>query len=205
MHMKPDTFIFIGRSGCGKGTQADQLQVHLTTHFSPDSFFRLETGKKFREFIEGTSYVSRLAKKTYDEGGLMPEFLSVWAWSDSFIGNLKEHQHIILDGSPRRLVEAHAFETAFDYFGRFSDGSKVNVIFLNVGNDEATRRLLERKRLDDNTEDIKARMAWYESEVLKVVEWYRANPRYHFIEINGEHAREKVQQDILTATGHDKY
>src|SRR3989344_8323139 len=79
--MFPQNFIFIGMSGCGKGTQAKLLGEYLKKIDPEREVFFLETGAEFRRFIQGEGYTQRLSKKIYDEGGSQPEFLSVYMWS----------------------------------------------------------------------------------------------------------------------------
>lgn len=69
MDIKPKTFILTGRSGCGKGTQAKIIEA-LLRKMTPDKpVFHLETGARFREFIEGQQFSNKLAKEIYEIGG----------------------------------------------------------------------------------------------------------------------------------------
>ena len=193
--MQKGTFIFIGRSGCGKGTQADLLVEYLKAQSGKDSVFRLETGKVFRDFISKKGYANGIAEGLYEKGELMPEFLSIWVWAEYCIENLKPDQHMIFDGSPRRLPEAHAVDSAISFFNR----DDVHVVYLNVSEESAMKRLLARKRLDDNTDDIKARMAWFAKDVLPTIAFYKNNPRYNFHEIDGEKTPEEIHSAIMKA------
>ena len=60
--MKPQTFIFIGRSGCGKGTQAELVQEHLKQIDPKRKVLYIQTGAEFREFIKGNSETQKLSK-----------------------------------------------------------------------------------------------------------------------------------------------
>ena len=191
--MFPQNFIFIGMSGCGKGTQAKLLGEYLKKVDPKREVFFLETGAEFRRFIQGEGYTQRLSKKIYDEGGSQPEFLSVYMWSHLIAENFKEDEHLIVDGTPRRFHEAGALDSAFDFYSR----EKPYFIFLNIGKEWATERLTGRGRIDDNHDDIKARLNWYETDVVPAINFYRNNPKYNFLEINGEQTIEKVHQDIL--------
>ncbi|MEK7157883.1 MAG: hypothetical protein AAB688_02270, partial [Patescibacteria group bacterium] len=93
--MLPQNFTFIGRSGCGKGTQARLLGEHLSKVDSQREVFFLETGAEFRKFIQGEGYTQRLSKKIYDDGGSQPEFLSVYMWSRVLAESFKENEHLI--------------------------------------------------------------------------------------------------------------
>ena len=155
--------------------------------------FFLETGAEFRKFIQGEGYTQRLSKKIYDEGGSQPEFLSVYMWSHLIAENFEEDEYLIVDGTPRRFHEAGALDSIFDFYKR----EKPYLIFLNIGEKWAVERLLGRGRLDDNHEDIEARLKWYETDVVPAINFYRDNPKYIFLEINGEQTIEKIHLDIL--------
>lgn len=191
--MTPQSFIFIGRSGCGKGTQAKLLGEYLNKIDPERKVFYLETGAEFRKFIEGGNYTQKLSKKIHDEGGLQPEFLSVYMWSNALAENFKEDGHLIIDGTPRKFHEAGVLHSIFDFYKR----GKAYLIFLNIGKKWAMDRMTERGRIDDNHDDIEARLNWYETDVAPTIDFYRNNSRYNFLEINGEQTIEKVHQDIL--------
>jgi len=180
-------------SGCGKGTQAKLLGEHLNKIDSEREVFFLETGAEFRKFIQGENYTQKISKKIYDDGGLQPEFLSVYMWSRLIAENFKEDEHLIVDGTPRRFHEAGALDSIFNFYNR----EKPYLIFLNIGEKWAVKRLLGRGRIDDNHDDIKARLDWYETDVVPAINFYRNNLKYNFLEINGEQTIEKVHQDIL--------
>ena len=62
---KKQTFIFIGRSGSGKGTQAGLLQKYIQKHDSTTPLVYLESGHLFRDFIQEDSCASRLSHVIY--------------------------------------------------------------------------------------------------------------------------------------------
>ena len=57
-----ETFIFIGRSGCGKGTQAKLIIEHLKEKTPDIPHFYLETGESFRKLMAEDSFTSRITK-----------------------------------------------------------------------------------------------------------------------------------------------
>lgn len=190
------TNIFIGRSGCGKGTQIEKLTQFLKENLPEQEIFHLESGNRFRNLIKGDLYTSKLAKEIYEEGELQPEFLSIYVWAGELAENLKENQHLFIDGTPRRLAEAKVLESVFDFYNR----DKVNIIYLNVSKDWAVKRMKERGRSDDIEEsDVENRMNWFNDEVVPVLDYYRGHKVHNFIEVNGEQEIEKVHQDILKA------
>lgn len=66
--MELQTFIFIGRSGCGKGTQVALLQEYIKKQDQKRYIFYIETGERFRQFIKEHSLSSRLAAEIYKTG-----------------------------------------------------------------------------------------------------------------------------------------
>jgi adenylate kinase len=191
MENNKQTYIFIGRSGCGKGTQAELLIKSLTENGR--KIFNLETGKKFREFVKGDSYSSKLSNEIGERGGLQPEFLAVLMWASSMVDKVQGDEDFVLDGTPRKMAEAKTLDSALDFYGF----EKPIVVFVNVSRKWAEERLLGRGRSDDDTEEIKKRLDWYETEVAPVVEWYKGNGSYKFLDINGEQTIEEVHQEIM--------
>ncbi|TSD02888.1 MAG: adenylate kinase [Parcubacteria group bacterium Athens0714_16] len=191
---KSETFIFIGPSGCGKGTQAELLIKYLKENDPSRGVFYLETGEKIRSFMAGDKYSNKLSKQLYEDGKLQPEFLAVWVWADILIGNLKDDEHLVVDGTPRKLREAKVFDTAI----RFYERTSTNIIFLNVSHGWSKQRLEERGRLDDKVQgDIERRLDWYEKEVVPTIEYFKTDPNYKFYEINGEQSIDEVHNQVI--------
>src|SRR3989344_3714692 len=162
--MSPQTFIFIGRAGGGKGTQAELLQKLVKEKESQNGtqreIFYLETGAYFREFLRGEKYSNKLANEIYKKGERQPDFLAVHIWSHILIGDFKGTEHAFFDGICRSLPEATTFTTALEFYGR-----KAIVIYLNVSREWSEERLLLRGRADDKTkEDINKRLNWFDKD-----------------------------------------
>lgn len=192
--MEPKTFIFIGRSGCGKGTQASLL-IDDYAHAGQPSY-RIESGAMFRSFIAQKGYTNELAADILNSGKLQPEFLSIWVWSNLLIRDFQDPaQHLVLDGMPRRFHESPVLDSALDFYSR----RQRYVIYLNVSRTWSENRLRARKRDDDVEQYIKNRLDWFESEVVNVIEYFKKNPKYIFCDINGEQPIEKVRADIAAA------
>lgn len=191
------TFIFIGRSGCGKGTQVELLieQLKQKGYISDQNpLFYIETGNKFRDFIAKTSHSSRLAKEIMDRSERQPDFLAVWSWADLLVTNLMGDEQIIFDGISRSLAEAKVLDTALKFYSR----PKPTVVYLDVSNDWSRARLEGRGRSDDKTAgDITKRLAWFESDVLPAIKFYENNPDYNFVTVNGEQTIEEVQAELI--------
>ncbi len=199
--MGPKTFIFTGRSGCGKGTQASLLIDDYAHEGQPS--YRIESGAMFRSFISEHGYTNALAADILNSGKLQPEFLSIWVWSNLLIRDFQDPSpHLVLDGMPRRIHEAPVLDGALDFYDR----AERFVIYLNVSRKWSEDRLRARKRDDDVEQYIQNRLDWFESEVMKVIEFFKKNTKYTFLDINGEQPIEKVRVDIAAAiNAHSKH
>jgi adenylate kinase family enzyme len=193
--MNSQTFVFIGRSGCGKGTQAELLKKILKEKDPQNEIFYLETGQQFRDFISTPGYSSELAKVIQDKGGLQPSFLAVWIWSNILIKELKS-QHLFIDGTPRKLGEAIIFNEAMKFYGR-----KPNIIYLNVSRKWSEDRLKARHRSDDIPLVVKSRLDWFDSEVLPAVQYFESNLDVDFYDIDGERTVDEIHNDIVQKLG----
>jgi len=191
--MKPQLFIFIGRSGCGKGTQIKMLAEVLQKRDPEHGILLIQTGEEFRHFIEGNSLTQNKTKEIYKVGGLMPEFLTAAMWTKPLIEKYTGNEHIFFDGTPRRYHEAGVLDSVVDFYGL----GKPWVIDIHISPEEATKRLLMRKRMDDTVEDIKKRLGWYDTYVVPTINYYRDNRDYQFLEIDGERPMEAIHADIV--------
>jgi len=195
--MIPQTLILFGPSGSGKGTQARLLIEKLNSIDSTKKILYLETGERLREFVKEASLTAKLAKEVLDNGGLMPEFMPVWIWTEFFVRHLSEEEHLIIDGSPRRSDEAGVLDGAFKFYKR----ENPIIISIQVSNDWARERMHGRKRNDDNENEIEERLTWYKDNVVPAIDYFRNNSYYKFIEINGEQSIPKVHKEILEKIG----
>ncbi len=198
LRVNPQTFIFIGRSGCGKGTQAELLQQKLREKTPETPIFYLETGGRFREYIQSETYSSNLSKEVMEKGGLQPEFLAVWNWSSLFVEKMRGDEHLVLDGTPRKLDEAEVLDSAMRFYKR----EKPFVVFLDVSKEFSIARFKDRGRADDKSlQAIEERMKWYEEHVVAAVRYYWQNDNYKLLHINGEQTIEEVHAEIIAKMG----
>src|SRR3972149_5655008 len=179
--MNSPTYIFIGRSGCGKGTQALLLKKYLGT--KGQEVFYLESGAKFRDFVSQSGYTAQLSNTIMKKGELQPAFLAIHIWSHLMIEQMDEKKHLMIDGTPRKLAEAKILDEAFKFYGR----KEMKIIYVNVSDAWSIARLEGSKRADDKSlEEVQKRLAWFNSEVMREVEYYKNNSDYDFFDINGE-------------------
>jgi adenylate kinase len=193
--MNSKTFIFFGRSGCGKGTQAKLLIKHLEGLHAGEKVVYIETGAELREFVKDPGLTQELISKTMSEGGLLPSFVPIWIWTGILIRKLSGKEHIVMDGISRRTYEAPILHDALKFYYRRTP----TVIVLNIPKELSKQRMLDRGRADDTEEDIDERLAWYETNVMPTIDFFRQNDYYKVIDINGDQTIEKVSADIVVA------
>ncbi|TSC54815.1 MAG: adenylate kinase [Parcubacteria group bacterium LiPW_30] len=194
--MDLQTFIFIGRSGCGKGTQAELLKKYVEEHDTEKrSIYYLETGERFRNFLSKDGYSNKLAREIAENSELQPSFLAVSMWSSSFIENLNGEEHVFIDGTPRTLPETYILETALNFYKR----GRAKVIYINVSREESEKRLLARGRKDDKKiGDIEKRLNWFDNDVVPAVMYLSQSKNHDFYDIDGEQSIEDVHKELIS-------
>lgn len=195
MENTPEAFIFFGRSGSGKGTQIQLLEEKLKEQGRNTLY--IGTGSAFRELIEGESHTAVQARDYIHAGKLLPLFMPIWMWGGRLVNEFDGSQDLILDGAGRRLDEAKALQSALEFYG-----IGATVIHVNVSEEEVVRRMQLRGRADDQNEaQLRERLAWYERDVMPVIEYFDAAPAYRFVDINGEQSVEAVHEEIMSKLG----
>ncbi len=188
----PIVCIFIGRSGCGKGTQVDLYMENLSK-INNEKILHIETGSLLRDLVKKESYTSQKTKEIIETGALMPESIVIGLWAGYLTNNFSGKENLVFDGAPRRLMEAELLDTTL----KFYNISKYKVIYINVSREWATARLLARARKDDTNEGIEKRMSWFDNDVMSCIEFFKNNNSCEFIDINGEQSIEEVSAEIL--------
>lgn len=188
-------FIFIGRSGCGKGTQVELLRKYLAEKNIGDTI-HIETGVEFREFITGSGPTNVLSKAVYESDERQPDFLACFMWTHVMVRDYKPNMHAIFDGTPRSISEAQVLETALRFYGF----EKVFVIHLDVSREWSEKHLLARGRADDATvEKIAKRLNWFDADVMPAIRYFSQNSFFTTISLSGERSIEEVHQSVCEA------
>jgi adenylate kinase len=189
--MQEYTIIFIGKSGCGKGTQIKKL-IELFNQRGEHSIEHLEAGQTLRDFINSGTYTSKLAQTNNTQGHLQPVFLAVWAWVNKMIETYSGQKVIILDGAPRKLGEAYVLDEMFDFYNR----KNKYIIHIDISDTWANARLTERSRGDDTPEGIARRLDWFNTNSPEILDFFQKKNSYTILKINGEQDIEGVFQEI---------
>lgn len=192
--MNLQTIIFIGKSGSGKGTQVKKIIELIKNKDSENrEIFQMESGQKFRDFIDNDNYSSKLSRKVFEEGRLQPAFLSTWVWASQLIDRLDENMHLLIDGTPRRMPEAKMLESALKFYER----ENVKIVHLNISREEAIKRMTDRGREDDVVDNINSRLDWFDEHVLPIVEFYKEHEIHKCIEVDGEQSIDEIHNEIV--------
>lgn len=190
-------YIFYGKSGSGKGTQAQLLKAQLES--VGKKVIYIETGKLFRNFsADHNDFMGDHVRSVIDSGKLMPAFFPVYLWSKELIEQYTGTEDIIMDGVARRVEEAPMIDSALEFLGV----EKRSVITIDVTDEWVFSHMGARTdRADDTDEGMKKRLAWFTTEVVPVINYFKNNTKYTSITINGDQTIEQVAAEIQAKIG----
>ena len=210
--MKSLNIIFLGRSGSGKGTQAELLMKKF-------ALVNIDMGGILRKLAKRKDKFGKTILETISHGKLVPIWLVIYCWLDKLL-KVSSKKGIIMEGSPRQLEEAKILEEVFFWLGR----ENFKVVYLRTSAKEVTQRLLMRRicskcgrgfslnftpnlkecshcggrlirRKDDYPRAIKNRMLFFQKKILPVINYFRK--KKIVIEVDGEGSVEEIHQKIL--------
>jgi len=196
--MTQKTLIFLGPSGCGKGTQVKLVKEYLESLPGALPVAHLVMGDLFRAmWKEGVGYSFDLSRDINDRGGLQPAFMQVRLWTQFFVDSLNGNEHLIIDGSPRRIEDAILMESAFDFYGM----EKPTMVFIDTDIEESKKRMFHRAHIEGRKDDlllanVESRMAWYKEFVVPAIDHFRNKDKFGFVTINGNGSIEEVFSEI---------
>ncbi len=190
--MQQQTIIFLGPQGCGKGTHAELTKKYLETADPGRGVLYFSAGKELRKFVEGQSYTANLNRSIIEQGGLLPTFLSVHVFSEQLMHEMQGNEHLLVDGFPRTDDQVPILDSAMRFYKRESPA----IVYINISDEEAVKRLLKRGRADDTESGIRERLRWTREHIGSILEWFRKNPSYRVIEVDGNRSIKEVHQEI---------
>lgn len=207
----------MGPAGAGKGTMSDLiLKEYDVPHIS--------TGDMLRDNVRNNTELGNLAKSYMDAGNLVPDDVII-AMVEKRLQEDDCQKGYLLDGFPRTLVQAEAFEKIENKIGKPVEC----VIALEVGFDTLVERITGRRicpkcgaiyhihnkpskvegicdvcgseltqRKDDTVEQLTVRMDGYEKSTKPVIDFYDKRGIVSYIDASQETAAvfEKVKEAL---------
>lgn len=192
--MQPQTFVFFGIIGSGKGTQVEFLIEDLKKQDGRECVVTA-IGNEYRKFIQNGGYTGSLIKDSMTRGELQPDFLTNAIFTNILISFLTDEKHLITDGYPRTIVQSETFEAMMKFYKR----EDIQIIYIEVSKEESLRRNIARGRHDDTKEGITRRFEEYANNVIPAMNYFKNKSNYKIHTINGEQSREDVHKDIIRA------
>jgi len=153
--------ILIGPPGAGKGTQCQKLVDHLRVP-------HLSTGEMLRAAVRAGTAEGVRAAAFMNQGQLVPDSI-ILGMVTKRLEAADCRDGCLLDGFPRTLPQAATLDDLLERQAMSVDG----VIELAVPRDELVRRMLARKRADDNPEVFAKRIASFEVQTAPLLAYYQ--------------------------------
>jgi adenylate kinase len=181
--MDTRTIFFIGKPGCGKGTQA-KLLAEAT------GWPVFGSGQEFRNIAQEPTRVGRKVKEEIDAGLLSPPWFAMYLYQKALF-SISEEQSAIFDGFNRKVPEAELIIASLAWLGR-----PFQVVDIVIEDEEAIKRIAIRKLDSDRVDDqfVPERLKEYNKFTKDVIELFRKAGV--LIEVDGQRSLEAVAQDI---------
>ena len=159
--------VLVGIQGAGKSTQGNQLSEKYGLPY-------LSSGHIFREMAKEKTKLGRWLKETLNAGALVPDDTTLEVVL-TYLEKPEYSKGYILDGFPRTVTQAEAFNGSID-----------KVFYIKVSDKEALWRIAGRNdiREDETLQAIKKRIGLFHELTEPVVEYYRTQGKT--VDIDGE-------------------
>lgn len=182
-YMAPSTIFFIGKPGCGKGTQAKLLSARI-------GWPVIGAGAQFRAIANETTPAGERTRRDIDQGLLMPHWFAMYLYLKGLF-SLPGDASVIFDGFNRKEEEAKLIISSLQWLER-----PFTVVEIKVSDKEVRRRLEGRKaaegRADDESVDM--RLKEYKKYTTKAMGHFRKHGS--LVSVNGEQTPEKIAEDV---------
>lgn len=185
----------MGPQGCGKGTQLKLLSEHLSKVDPARPVLAPAMGSLVRDLTTQDTYAAALLRPVVAGGGLVEYAVTVPLMGNYLLQNLKNEEHLLIDGFPRSIEQVTYLDSAIRFYKR----EQPTIVRIEISDEEALKRLTLRGRSDDTPEAIRNRLAWTRKAEEQIGSWFRNNPSYTVCDIAGEGTIEETHALILGA------
>jgi adenylate kinase len=182
------TVFFVGKPGCGKGTQAKLLSQET-------GWPNISAGKQFRGIATEDTVLGHKVKTEIESGALMPHWFAMYLYQKALF-SVAEDSGVIFDGFNRKVPEAELIIASLSWLSR-----PFKVVNLVVSDEVVRRRLVVRKETDGRADDavVEERLREYREHTEASIELFRKHG--NLVEINGEQEPEQIARDIKIHLG----
>ena len=214
---KPLIIIVLGKSGSGKGTQAELVKEKLGLDY-------IGSGDLLRARAKEKDFTGKEIAKRLAVGALIPTpaIFKLWLDATEKLKDEKNFKGLVMDGNPRKILEAYLIDDALEFYGW---DKNVKIILVDISDKEAIWRLTKRRmcqdckmlipfvgefrkmkkcpkcggklitRADDTIKSAKNRLKWFKTDVEPIIDYYKKSGR--LVKVDGEQSIENVFKDIL--------
>lgn len=168
--------LLTGFQGSGKTTQAKIISEKL-------GLCLIKLGELLRQRATADDDTGRLLRQALEEGVLVQNSVAA-ALLKTELSSPKCARGVVVDGYPRSLTQLTEFDPDYD-----------KVVCLDISEEEAVSRLLQRGREDDTREAIENRLTWYKEDTQKTISYFEGQGI--LIHIDGQQPVDKVTEEIL--------
>lgn len=188
MESSPRTVFFIGKPGCGKGTQARLLAGQTGWPI-------MASGMQFRKIAEENTTVGRKIKEEIENGQLAPHWFAMYLYQRALF-SLPEESSVIFDGFNRKAPEAELIIDSLKWLNR-----PFVVIEIAISDDSVRERLMGRSkksgRADDHQDVVGERLVEYAEYTTKALDIFRKLGV--LITLDGEPSPKEVAASVAKA------
>ena len=186
--MRGSNLVILGPQGSGKDTQAELLGKRF-------GFVMIGAGNELREIAKTDTKLGKKVNQTINVEGRLVEPELIVAVIEDRLSKIPLDQSIVVHGFPRSLRQYELMKDSWARLGR----QNYRVIFIELPEEEALKRIGGRGRVDDHPEALKKRFELFNSETMPVVKQLESENK--LIRIDGSPSIEKVHEEIVKKLG----
>jgi len=178
--------VIFGPPGAGKGTQSNIIVEKFNLH-------QLSTGELLRKEIQNKTKLGQEISSIIKDGNLVSDKIA-GDLIEKYLSNKKYKNRLIFDGYPRNLIQAKNLDFLLKKYDQ-----KMDIVFkLNVSLETIKKRILERKNLENRTDDDEQvaikRFINYENNIKPVIDFYKQSNLLKVV--NGEASISAISDEI---------